>query len=212
MNLFRQHLEAVNACQICPSGFSRSPSGKFYRFPPLIGATRHAIILFVGINPRISETNRWLHERLINSEESFRNLAGNRLDDGSPYISLNAVERHYHSHMLVVHGVFGSECAFETVAAVTELSLCASTDAPSALQAKSVCAQKHLETSMNIIKPQVVVAVGATVKKHVTGNFGNLLAMPPVEMEHPRFHFNLSLAEKRRRLQPVVDAIKTFLR
>jgi hypothetical protein len=112
MNQFDQHLEAVHACQICPSGFARSPTGKFCRFPPLIGAKGRAKLLFVGINPRISESNRWLHERLLNSVGCFRRLAGNRLEDGEQYISLGAAERHYHSHMLVVHGVFGNECSF----------------------------------------------------------------------------------------------------
>ena len=211
MNQFSQHLKAVNACQICPSGFSRSPSGKYYRFPPLIGATSHAKILFVGINPRISESNQQLHDRLIDSEESFRSLASNRLDDGTPYISLEAAERHYHSHMLIVHGAFGTECAFESAAAVTELFLCASPSSPT-LETKSICAEKYLQTSINIINPRVIIAVGATVRKHLKRHFGGLLTMPLVEMEHPRFHFDLPLPEKRRRLQPTIDAVKTFVR
>jgi uracil-DNA glycosylase len=210
MNQFDKHLKTVNACQICSSGFSRSPNGKNYRFPPLIGATGHASILFVGINPRISESNKVLHERLLNSEESFRLLARNRLEDGSPYISLKATERHYHSHMLIVEGVFGSGCPFEAKAAVTELFLCASMNAPSLWQTRSVCAERFLKTSISLVEPKVIVAVGATVRKHLKKHFDQMLAIPLVEMEHPRFHFNLTFSERRKRLRSTIDAIKNL--
>jgi uracil-DNA glycosylase len=210
-------LNDVYRCHRCPEIFGfRSPAGQnqpYYKFPPLIGAAGHAKILFVGINPRISNTNQKLHDRLIESKESFCRLAQNRLDDGTSYISLNAEEKHYQSHMLIIEGVFGNQCEFEKEAAVTELFLCASKNSPTnALETKSACAVQHLKISLNIINPQVIIAVGAIVRKHLRKHFNELISVPLVEMEHPRFHFDLPLAKKRRHLQPTVDAVKTFVR
>lgn len=212
MELFEQFLRNVQTCQTCPSGygFSRSPNGAYYKFPPLIGAACKAKMLFVGINPRLSSSNQQLHDGLIGAEESFHRLARNRLDDGTPLIHPNAKERHYLSHMFVVQGVFGDECEFETVAAVTELFLCASTSAP-ALEEKSICAEKYLHVSLSIVKPQVVIAVGATVRKHLERHFSALLLVPLVEMEHPRFHFDLSQEERRRRLQSTISDVRRIL-
>jgi hypothetical protein len=155
-------------------------------------------------------SNHKLHDRLIGAEKSFHRLARNRLDDGTPFIHPNSEERHYLSHMFVVQGVFGYECEFETVAAVTELFLCASTSAP-ALEEKSMCAEKYLHVSMSIVKPQVVIAVGATVRKHLERHFSALLLVPLVEMEHPRFHFGLTQEERRRRLQPTISDVRRIL-
>jgi uracil-DNA glycosylase len=212
----QKFLNDVYRCHLCceTSGF-KSPAGqdqRYYKFPPLIGANSHAKILFVGINPRISNSNQKLHDRLIESEGSFCRLAQNRLDDGTAYISLNAEEKHYHSHMLIVEGVFDNQCEFEKEAAVTELFLCASESTPTAaLETKSVCAEQHLKTSLNMINPHVIVAVGTTVQKHLRQHFNELISVPLVEMEHPRFHFDLPPAEKRRRLQPTIDAVKEIL-
>jgi uracil-DNA glycosylase len=210
-------LNDVYRCHLCPEIFGfRSPAGQnqpYYKFPPLIGASSHAKILFVGINPRVSNTNRKLHDRLIESEESFSKLAQNRLDDGTPYISLNAEEEHYHSHMLIVEGVFGSQCEFEKEAAVTELYLCASESAPrKTLEVKSVCAEQHLKTSLNIINPKVIIAVGTTVRNHLRQHFNELIkSVPVVKMVHPRFLFGLSLAEKKRRLQPTINTARRIV-
>lgn len=169
-------------------------------------------MLFIGINPRISKSNQKLHDKLIESEESFCRLAQNRLDDGTPYITLNAEEKHYHSHMLIVKGVFGNQCEFEKVAAVTELFLCASESLPTnALKAKSVCAEQHLKTSLNFINPKVIIAVGTAVRNHLKQHFSELISVPLVKMEHPRDHFYLSLSERRQRLQPTVNDIKRIL-
>jgi len=49
-------------CDYTGLPFVRSEFGKFYRFPPIIGAVGQAPLLFVGINPRVSDSNRSLHE------------------------------------------------------------------------------------------------------------------------------------------------------
>jgi hypothetical protein len=101
---FSNFLNEVYRCRFCSETFGfKSPAGQnqpYYKFPPLIGATSNAKILFIGINPRISNTNQELHGGLIKSEESFRRLARNKLDDGTSYISLNAKEKHYHRTIL----------------------------------------------------------------------------------------------------------------
>src|SRR5688572_8326199 len=50
----------------------------------------------------------------------------NRTRGGRPYIAPDAEQEHYHCHMIVIAGVCGAGTSFESVAAVTELFLCAS--------------------------------------------------------------------------------------
>jgi hypothetical protein len=66
----RQLLHDSYSCSRCPEmfGFSISPNGGYFKFPPIIGATGKADILFVGINPRRSDTNLHLHQSLMTSQ------------------------------------------------------------------------------------------------------------------------------------------------
>lgn len=55
-------LEEVYVCDRCPTGaygFARPSEGRpYYKFPPTIGARGQATILFLGINPRRSDSTR----------------------------------------------------------------------------------------------------------------------------------------------------------
>src|SRR5438105_4479422 len=42
-------------------------AGRAFRFPPTIGAMGTAPLLFVGINPRVSDSNRHLHDTLMHN-------------------------------------------------------------------------------------------------------------------------------------------------
>ena len=79
-------LRDVYECDVCPSGwFTKDErTGKNYRFPPTIGTTGKAHVLFVGINPAMrtgdalsARKNRGLHRRSIRSLETFEMLARN---------------------------------------------------------------------------------------------------------------------------------------
>ena len=146
------------------------------------------------------------------SPEAFASLASNRLMGGEPYITLNGEEEHYHSHMLVVEGVFGKNTEFEAKAAVTELMLCASTNEPAVLsRIESPCANLYLRRVLAIVKPQVVIAVGSGVRRHLQKHFAEDVRLPIVPMEHPRKLNGKSRAEKTRTLQPVIEMVRETL-
>ena len=98
--------------------FNRIGSGKFYRFPPTIGATGPVPLLFVGINPRISTSNRSLHEAIVNNWTSFEALRRNRFRSDQ-YIGYRGLEKHYALHVKVASALFPTK-SFETVACVTD--------------------------------------------------------------------------------------------
>ena len=66
MNSDREKLlTEVFGCERCADlgAFTRSPdNGRFYKFPPTIGACGEAELLFIGINPRQDERNLNLHK------------------------------------------------------------------------------------------------------------------------------------------------------
>src|SRR5690606_12962134 len=120
-----------------------------------------ADLLFVGINPRRSDTNLDLHDWLMKSPENFERLANNTTARGERYVAINGKEEHYHCHMIVVEGVFGPGTIFETKAAVTELYLCANESGSALLKkGRSPCASQYLSRCVKIVQPSVVVAVG----------------------------------------------------
>lgn len=124
----------VFKCERCTNvvEFSRPVNrGPFFKFPPIIGAQGEADLLFIGINPRRSDSNLDLHNWLMESPKAFEQLANNVQKDKRFYIGGYGDEEHYHCHMIVVEGVFGSNTAFDAKAAVTELLLCASLKVPS---------------------------------------------------------------------------------
>ena len=158
-----EFIEQVFKCAKCKGRglpFEASASGKYYRFPPTIGATGPAPLLFVGINPRVSETNRDLHDGLVDDLEAFRELSRNRVDD-CEYIAAGG-ERHYVLHLSVADALFPDQ-AFEAVAAVTELHFCASATSVGLPADSSRCANAYFASTLGIVSPKVVFAVG----KHV---------------------------------------------
>ena len=154
-------------CKDCPVhfGFEVSPNGSYFKFPPLIGAQSAVDLLFVGINPRRSYSNRKLHDTLMTSEQSFIDLAANRRN-GSHYIDKSSPEPHYHDHLAIIHGVFGHQHTFETCAAVTELFHCATKDAKELPNPGSPCADKYLPSVLGIVQPKAIIAVGSRVMNY----------------------------------------------
>lgn len=202
-------------CEHCVrlGAFSKSPvNGRFYKFPPIVGKSREANVLFIGINPRRSKTNKELHEWLMESPENFGKLAGNELKDGRPYIAIDGEEEHYHCHMIVVEGVFGEGTEFEEVAAVTELYLCANESGSGLLDlGRSICAERHLRRVIEIVNPRVVIAVGQMVQTQLTEYFGDLFSSPIVFMVHPRHLNGATWEDKRRRMEPTIDGVRRIL-
>jgi uracil-DNA glycosylase len=168
-------LDDVYACARCDArtfGFELAePGAGYYKFPATIGATAAAPILFVGINPRRSESNARLHQDVMRSAAAFRTLAGNRVPDarGRPirrYIDRHGIERHYDLHVEIVETAFGVSARFEDYAAVTELLLCASASSPPVDLTTSPCAKAFLARTVDQVRPEVIVGVGAAVDEY----------------------------------------------
>ena len=163
------------ACARCDArtfGFELAEPGPgYYKFPATIGATAAAPVLFVGINPRRSESNARLHQDVMRSAEAFKTLAGNRIPDarGRPirrYIDRHGPERHYDLHVEIVETAFGAGARFEDHAAVTELLLCATASSPPVDLTTSPCAKAFLARTVDQVRPEVIVAVGAAVDEY----------------------------------------------
>jgi hypothetical protein len=207
--------DEVFKCERCTQvrAFRRPPGGgPYFKFPPIIGARSQADILFIGINPRRTDSNRTLHDWVMESEENFGKLAGNETQDGRPYIAARGEEEHYHCHMIVIEGVFGPGTKFEAVAAVTELMHCASPNEPTILGWQpSPCAALYLERVMMIVQPRAVVAVGSGVKRHLEQHFHGLICVPLVKMEHPRQLTGQSREIKEQAMRPTIDQLRAVL-
>jgi hypothetical protein len=79
MIVFSKLVDKVFACRICPKSYgfsSRTSDGPYFKFPPIIGKTHDAELLFVGINPRISRSNRSLHHDLMRDKSNFLKIVG----------------------------------------------------------------------------------------------------------------------------------------
>ena len=137
-----------------------------FRFPPSIGALNTAPLLFVGINPRISQSNRSLHESLMRDYSAFRELAGNRKNTNQPYIAPGG-EVHYSRHLRIANELFPN-LPFEAVAVATELFFCASSSASGLPISKSPCAERYLDRVLAWVRPTVVFAVGRQVQRYIT--------------------------------------------
>ena len=161
---FRALLGDVYGCSICPSsyGFTRSPSGSYFKFPPMIGGNGSVKLLLVGINPRLTANNEHLHTALMSSERAFEDLASNKIG-GIPYIRRNGQEFHYRFHVRIVERLFGETEPFAGIAAVSELFLCASANAGALPYPGSPCADRFLPRTLEIAKPKVIIAVGSKV-------------------------------------------------
>lgn len=216
MNLDARKLrDEVFECEHCAglNTFTRSPNNsRFYKFPPIIGSSGEADILFIGINPRRSKSNFNLHDWLMASPEAFAKLSANQAKDGNPYIALDGREEHYHCHMIVIKGVFGQGTKFEAKAAVTELMLCASTNEPAVLsQMKSPCAALYLNRVIRTVNPQVVIAVGSGVLRHLQTHFHDAIHVPIVKMEHPRQLNGMDYFRKVEKLEPTIASVRQIL-
>lgn len=163
----RQLLRDAYVCKTCDAkfGFQVSPNGSYFKFPPFIGAQSKADLLFVGINPRRSASNRPLHDTLMTSEQSFIDLAANRRK-GLPYIHTSSPEPHYHDHLAIIRGVYEQDRPFETCAAVTEVFHCATKDSTDLPDPDSPCADKFLPLVLEIVQPKAVIAVGSRVMRY----------------------------------------------
>jgi len=140
-------LRTVYGCQSCPEsfGFSQPVAGRpCFKFPPTIGASGKADLLFVGINPRRAG-NLALHDALMADIGAFEGLARN-WDGRQAYIAASGPEPHYWSHVQVVEVVFGVGAKFEDHAPVTELFFCASADSTGLPPVRSECADRYFET------------------------------------------------------------------
>ena len=213
----KQIRKEVFGCEWCDGipAFQRPPTGgSFYKFPPIIGAQGPAQLLFVGINPRRSDTNRELHNWLMQSPDAFAQLAENRQQDGRPYVAHDGDEEHYRCHAVVVEGVFvGHERRFESKAAVTELYFCASESGSELLElGRSPCAERYLSRVIDIVKPSIVIAVGWKAHNHLGQHFSDIIRCRSVRMEHPRYLRGLSNAEKQARLRPTIEEVVKILK
>lgn len=167
----RREVFACDRCANLGFGFTRSSTtGSLHKFPPLIGAQGEAALLFVGLNPRHSAGNAWLHDRIMGDEAEFAALAGNRVD-GRPYVAVDGAERHYRLHAQIADIAFPGR-PFEEVAAVTELFHCATEDATELPRVGSPCADRYLARVIATVRPRVIVAVGKAAEKHLRPRFG----------------------------------------
>ncbi len=159
----RREVFACDACAGLGFGFERAGRGlPLFKFPPTIGAPGKAPILFVGLNPRYSESNAPLHAAIVNDYRAFSALAANRVRHHR-YIERGATERHYAPHSSIVEAVFPGR-AFEEVAAVTELFFCATGGGRALPASTSPCAERYFHRVVAQVTPRVVVAVGSTVE------------------------------------------------
>jgi hypothetical protein len=140
-------------------------AGRAFRFPPTIGAMGTAPLLFVGINPRVSDSNRHLHDTLMHDYPTFLELARNRFR-GQPYIGPQGLEGHYSAHVRIARQLFPDQ-PFEAIAAVTELFFCASESGSGLPVQWSPCATKYFERVLTSIQPRVVFAMGRQVESYL---------------------------------------------
>ena len=188
-------LTAVFQCSHCEGTrlpFVRSAPGKFYRFPPTIGSAGQAPLLFIGINPRVSESNHALHQSIVTDHSAFVQLSKNRVG-GQRYIGKFGLEKHYRLHAEVADALFPG-AQFEDVAAVTELHFCASETSAGLPSDSSRCARRYLREVLQQVSPTVVFAVGKHVKCTLRTFFageGALVAVwptgnaPIIALPHP---------------------------
>jgi uracil-DNA glycosylase len=220
---FRQLLRDAYFCKLCPTkfGFRFSPIGSYFKFPPMIGATHPADILFVGINPRRSSSNHSLHNTLMTSKEAFKNLASNRIND-KPYIHPSSDEPHYHDHLEIIRRVYGDARSFESCAAVTELFLCATAKSDKLPYPDSQCADHFLPLVLDIVQPKAMVAVGSRVMRYFKTKPAKFRAsdeivitlaghnFPVVRMPHPA-NKRISESQRRSEINDCVHKLRKLL-
>lgn len=210
----RSQVFGCTHCETVGLPFVRNSSGKFYRFPPTIGAVGLAPLLFVGINPRVSASNQPLHDTIVDDAVRFGDFARNRVG-ASTYIGTPGLEKHYALHVRVVHALYPG-ALFEQVAAVTELHYCASASSVGLPLNWSRCADRFFRSVLELISPAVIFVVGARVEQTLRGQFGSdndgvltwstgrasVIALPhPNSFGPKRVRFNTAVAKARHQLQ-----------
>jgi hypothetical protein len=128
----------------------------------------------------------------MRSPEAFKTLASNRIPDarGRPirrYIDRHGVERHYDMHVEIVEAAFGVGAPFEDHAGVTELLLCATVSSPPVDLTTSPCAKAFLARTVDQVRPEVIVAVGAAVDEYFRSRAarrGELVFRVPIGGHH----------------------------
>jgi uracil-DNA glycosylase len=156
----------VFGCEACGAkdyGFGRiEGTTAFSKFPPTIGAQGNVPLLFVGMNPRISQSNLDLYGTIMRDADAFGALAFDRWK-GMPYLRS---ERHYKLHLEVARRLF-PDSGFSSVAAVTELFFCATENSKRLpLTGSSECADRFLDRVARQVQPKVVVAIGSPVRRY----------------------------------------------
>lgn len=166
-------LSRVFECQACPQkfGFEAGEGGRYLKFPPTIGASGKADLLFVGINPRLSGNRPWL-ERLMRDRREFGALAENR-SDGQAYIGAGGWERHYDVHARIVQDLYGADAVFEDHAAVSELFFCATVDTANGFpMSGSDCADEYFGDVLEQVQPKAIICLGQRVLRYMQSRFG----------------------------------------
>jgi hypothetical protein len=136
------------------------PGAGFYKFPPTIGATGRAHLLFVGLNPRRSGTNLDLHVRVMRDITAFDALARDR-ERGRPYLQ---AESYYDDIRSIAAAAFPGRM-FSEVAAVSEFYLCA-TEKTRHMMKSSPCAPRFLHRVIPLVAPSIILPVGKVVADH----------------------------------------------
>jgi hypothetical protein len=165
MNLHKQLLRDVFYCDRCnPAyGFSRPTDDKpYFKFPPTIGASGKADLLFIGINPRISNNNVYLHNKIMADKRSFAALAENR-DGNEIYVSKRGKEKHYRHHVEIMEAFYGEGARFEDHAAVTELFFCATPNSSRLPRDNNPCADLFFDRVFLKVQPRLVICVWKSV-------------------------------------------------
>jgi uracil-DNA glycosylase len=161
--------EEVFGCEACASlgfGFSRlRPDLPLSKFPPVIGSSSAVPLLFIGTNPRISNSNQDLYEEIMQRPDSFHLLAQD-VWRGRSYLRFGEPGRHYDLHLAIAEKAFPGR-PFSSVAAVTELFLCSTKDGAALPRSGSPCADRYLAQVVRQVQPSVVVAVGAPARAYL---------------------------------------------
>lgn len=131
----------------------------------MIGSSSAAPLLFIGTNPRISNTNQDLHEEIMQQPDLFHLLAED-VWHGRSYLRFGEPGRHYDLHLAIAEQAFPGR-PFSSVAAVTELFLCATKDGGSLPRFGSPCADRYLDQVARHVEPCIVVAVGAPAREYL---------------------------------------------
>ena len=169
-------------CNLCPAlslGLEVHPkSGRIYKFPPAIGCQGEALFAFAGLGPRISDSNRRLHDVIMADRGAYVALGHNRAPDGEQYVRVEGGERHYHTHARIVReAIRGTEYEnrqFEDVAVCSELFMCATpTRQTAALRStlrdnSAICPGLHFWNVIKRAGPKLVVTLGDDVFAYVS--------------------------------------------